>query len=97
VDIQQVGPTILYVDNLAAIMMANAGKPTERSRHIDIQNFALLSWVKNGDVLLAHISGTDNPSDAIIKALVWILHLRHCFRVMGLAGSPYTTTNGRLG
>jgi hypothetical protein len=29
--------TIIYVDNLAAIMMANAGKSTERSRHIDVQ------------------------------------------------------------
>jgi hypothetical protein len=44
--ITQVGPTIIYVDNIAAMVMANAGKPTERSRHIDIQLFALLSWVK---------------------------------------------------
>jgi hypothetical protein len=28
----QTGPTLLNVDNIAAIMMANAGKPTERSR-----------------------------------------------------------------
>jgi hypothetical protein len=34
--------TLIYVENLAAIMMANAGKPTERSRHIDVQYFALL-------------------------------------------------------
>jgi hypothetical protein len=78
-------------------MMANTGKPTERSPHIDIKNFALLSWVKNGDVLLAHIDGTDNPSNALTKALGWILHHRHCLHVMGLAGSHFTTTTGRLG
>jgi hypothetical protein len=33
----QKSATLLYVDNLAAIMMANAGKTTERSRHIDVQ------------------------------------------------------------
>jgi hypothetical protein len=39
----QTGPTLLNVDNIAAIMMANAGKPTERSRHIDMQFFDLLT------------------------------------------------------
>jgi hypothetical protein len=52
VDLHQKSATVIYVDNLAAIMMANAGKLTERSRHIDVQYFALLQWVKNGDVLL---------------------------------------------
>jgi hypothetical protein len=95
--ITQVSPTVIYVDSIAAIMMANAGKPTERSHHIAIQLFALLSWAKNGDVLLAHIKGTNNPSYTLTKALGWVLHHRHCFRVIGLSGSPYTTTSGRLG
>jgi hypothetical protein len=90
-------PTIIYVDNLAAIMMANAGKPTERSRHIDVQYFALLQWVKNGDVLLMHIPGNTNPSNALTKPLGWIIHHRHCYRVMGLTVSPYSDTTGRLG
>jgi hypothetical protein len=45
----------IIIDNIAAIMMANAGKPTERSRHIDIQLFTFLSWVKAEDTLLSHI------------------------------------------
>ena len=36
VGIIQHGPTAIYEDNAAAILMANAGKPTEQSRHIDI-------------------------------------------------------------
>jgi hypothetical protein len=73
--------TLIYVHNLAAIMMANAGKPTERSRHIDVQYFALLQWVKDGDVLLVHIAGIWNPSDALTKPLGWVIHHRHCYRV----------------
>jgi hypothetical protein len=88
---------LINVDNIAAIMMVNAGNPTERSRHIDIQFFAQLTWVKAGDILLSHIKGTDNPSDALTKALGWVIHHRHCYRMMGLAGSPYSNTTGHLG
>jgi hypothetical protein len=33
--------TMLYEDNAAAILMVNASRPTPRSRHIDIQHFAI--------------------------------------------------------
>jgi hypothetical protein len=82
------------VDNLAASMMANAGKPTERSRHIDVQYFALLKWVKEGDVLLVHIAGIWNPSNALKKPLGWVINHNNYYRVMGLAGSPYSDTSG---
>jgi hypothetical protein len=62
---------------------------------VDIQHFALQQWVQNNDVLLEHVRGTLNPADALTEALVWIIHHRHCIRVMGLMGSPYTTTLGR--
>jgi hypothetical protein len=83
----QTGPTVLYEDNQASILMANAGKPTERSRHIDIQYFALQEWVAAGDVILKHIPGVINPSDALTKALGWVLHNRHVRRMMGHYGS----------
>ena len=35
------GPTRLFEDNMAAIQMVNAKRPTERSRHIDISYFAI--------------------------------------------------------
>jgi hypothetical protein len=95
--LHQRSATIIYVENLAAIMMANAGKPTERSRYTDVQYFALLQWVKDGDVLLVHVAGTCNQYGALTKPLGWIIHHHHCYRVMGLAGSPYTDTSGRLG
>jgi hypothetical protein len=41
---QQHGPTVLYEDNEATILMVNASKPTARSRHIAIQHFAIKEW-----------------------------------------------------
>jgi hypothetical protein len=89
--LKQQSVTLIYVNNLAAIMMANAGKPTERSRHIVVQYFALLQcmqWVKYGDVLLVHIAGIWNPSDALTKPLGWVVHRRHCYRVTGTHTHP---------
>ena len=47
----QIGPTPLYEDNMSAINMINNPVPTERSRHIDIQHFAIHS---RRDTLLKH-------------------------------------------
>jgi hypothetical protein len=55
--IHQVGPPLMNVDNESNIVMANADCPTKRSRHFDIQNFALMQWVKDEDVQLGHIPG----------------------------------------
>ena len=82
----QLGPTTLYEDNQAAILMVNASKPTSRSRHIAIQHFAIQEWKENGDILLEHIPGIINPADALTKALGWILHSRHVRRAMGHHG-----------
>jgi hypothetical protein len=77
------GPTLIYEDNLSAIQIINARQPTDRSRHIDIQYFAIQDWKENGDILLAHIPGIINPADDLTKPLGWILHARHSRRLMG--------------
>ena len=76
-------PTILYIDNQSTIQMINSRQPTERARHIDIQWFAIQEWKENGDILTSHIAGILNPSDDLSKPLGWILHARHCRRLMG--------------
>jgi Reverse transcriptase (RNA-dependent DNA polymerase) len=70
-------PTIIYEDNTAAIDMINAGKPTNQTRHFDIQLFAIQEWKNRGDIILSHIPGIINIADALTKALGWILHNRH--------------------
>ena len=82
----QLGPTKLYEDNQATILMVNASRPTPRARHIDIQHFAIQEWKENGDIILEHIAGIINPSDSLTKPLGWILHQRHVRRAMGHHG-----------
>ena len=94
IGIDQTGPTAIYEDNAAAILMANAGKPTERSRRIDIQYFSLQEWAAKGLVNLFHIPGVDITADSITKALGWVLHTIHITRLMGHCGTLYTTTSG---
>ena len=80
---EQLTPTPMYEDNEAAIMMINASKPTVRARHIDIQHFAIQEWKLRGDIIFFHIPGVINMSDAMTKAVGWILHVRHNRRAMG--------------
>jgi hypothetical protein len=89
----QSGPTILYEDNQAAILMINASRPTPRARHIDIQHFAIQEWKAQGDIILCHIPGIINPADALTKSLGPTLHHRHVRRLMGHYGAPWITHN----
>ena len=88
-DYAQPGPTVLYEDNEAAILMINASRPTPRARHIDIQHFAIQEWKANGDIILCHIPGIINPADALTKSLGPTLHYRHVRRMMGHYAAPW--------
>ncbi|KAI2502403.1 hypothetical protein MHU86_12060 [Fragilaria crotonensis] len=60
----QQGPTTLFEDNAAAILMVNASRPTPRARHIDIQHFALQEWKAANEIVLSHIPGVVNSADS---------------------------------
>ena len=77
------GPTPIYEDNVSAINMINAKVPTDRSRHIDIQHFAIQDWKDAGEIVMHHVPGIINPSDDLTKPLGWVLHERHARRIMG--------------
>jgi hypothetical protein len=79
----QQGPTPIYEDNMSAIKMINARVPTDRSRHIDIQHFAIQDWKEQGHIVMHHIPGVINPADDLTKPLGWVLHARHARRIMG--------------
>ena len=71
------------IDRNHLMNMINARVPTERSRHIDIQYFAIQDWKEAGDIVLKFIPGVINCADALTKPLGWILHTRHARRIMG--------------
>ena len=78
--------TIIYEDNKAAIDMINKSKPMARSRHINVQHFAIQEWRNRGEVEMRHVPGIINPADDETKALSWILHSRHSRQTMGHYG-----------
>ncbi len=81
-------PTIIYKVNKAAINMINNSKPTTRSRHIDVQHFAIQEWRNNGEIKMHHIPGVINPADDKTKSLGRTLHHQHSRRAVGHYGPP---------
>jgi len=77
------GPSTIYMDNQSAINMINSKVPTERSRHIDVQHFAIQDWKDRQEIVMAYCPGILNPSDDGTKSLGWVLHQRHSRRIMG--------------
>ena len=81
--IDQEKATTLYEDNQGALLMANAGQPTKRTRHMDTKHFALQQWVDTDLLTLLRIGTGDNESDAMTKNLARTLFYRHLEYIMG--------------
>jgi hypothetical protein len=75
--------TVLYEDNQGALLMANAQRPTKRTRHMDIKTFGLQDWVKRDLLCLKRIATADNYSDAMTKNVGRTLFYRHMNFIMG--------------
>jgi len=59
-------PSPIFGDNLSSIMMANNVQPTDCTGHMDIRWFALQEWIHvDKDIIVIHIAGIINPSDAL--------------------------------
>ena len=86
--------TPMYEDNNGALLMANAGQPTKRTRHIDIRHFALLDWVEQDLVILERIDTDKNASDVLTKATARILFHRHFDLLMGRMPPSYIEDTG---
>eukprot|EP00804_Cyclotella_cryptica_P018024 CCRYP_008312-RA/>CCRYP_008312-RA protein AED:0.60 eAED:0.35 QI:0/-1/0/1/-1/0/1/0/168 len=81
--IPQQAATILYEDNDACTAMANAQKPTARTRHMDIRYFALADWVEHDLMVLERIHTSINLADHMTKVLDRTLFYRHVDYIMG--------------
>jgi len=64
----EVGPAILYKDNLSCMALMKRGGPTsERSRHIQIRHFWIAERVADKEVVLEHLSTEDMVANALTK------------------------------
>ena len=83
IGLRQEAATILFEDNQGALLMANAQRPTKRTRHMDIRYFTIQQWVAEDLLCLKRIDTDDNYSDSMTKALGRTLFYRHMNFVMG--------------
>jgi hypothetical protein len=81
--IPQQAASVLYEDNDACTAMANAQKPTTRTRHMDNRYFALSEWVERDLMVLERIHTAVNVADHMTKLLDRTLFYRHVDHLMG--------------
>jgi hypothetical protein len=89
-EIPQEAATVLYEDNDACTAMANAQKPTTRTRHMDIRYFALSDWVERDLIILERIHTAVNVADHMTKLLDRTLFYRHVDHLMGHIPPAYS-------
>ena len=64
----EVGPAILYQDNMSTMALMKRGRPgSERSRHINIRHFWLAERVEGGEAIVEHLSTKDMWANALTK------------------------------
>ena len=88
--IPQLAATLLYEDNDACTAMANANKPTSRTRHMDIRHFALTEWVERDLVALERVHTSINLADHFSKQLQSTLFSRHVDWILGHVPPKYS-------
>ena len=94
--LEQHHATIIYEDNRGALLMANAGQPTRRTRHMDIKSFSLQEWVEEDLLILESIETTHNIADGFTKPLGKTLFHKHNATIMGKIPPSYYTGEFRI-
>ena len=94
--IPQTAATLLYEDNDACTAMANAQKPTSRTRHMDIMFFALSEWVEQELLKLERVHTSLNMSDHFTKQLGPTLFHRHIDYILGHVPPTYSSWYRKL-
>jgi hypothetical protein len=89
-NVLQGAATVAYEDNDGCIAMGNAQKPTPRTHHIDIINFALCKWIKRNHIHLEWINTLINIANHLTKPLSCILFHRHANYLLGHIPPKYS-------
>ena len=94
--VPQLTATIAYEDNDACTSMANARRPTSRTRHIDIKWHVLCQWIEQDLIKLERIPTALNIADIFTKQLGPLLFKRHCDYLMGRVPPQYSSAYQKL-
>jgi hypothetical protein len=89
-NVPQEAASRLYEDNNACTAMANAQKPTSRTRHMDIWYHVLCEWVERNLIVLERVDTTINKADHFTKLLSCILFHRLINYIIGHVPPEYS-------
>lgn len=81
--IDQQHATPIFEDNQGCLFMAEARKPTKKTRHIEIRHYAILDWIEQDLINVKKIHTSDNAADTLNKTLSGTLFHRHNDTLMG--------------
>ena len=74
-----VGPAVIYQDNLSCMALVKRGAPaSKRSRHINIRHFWLTERVADKEVVLRHLSTKDMFANCLTKPVQGAQFLAEC-------------------
>ena len=88
--IPQCAASIAYEDNDACTAMANAQKPTARTRHMDVKYHVLSEWVERDLIQLERVHTSKNLADHFTKQLTPALFHRHMDYILGHVPPQYS-------
>ena len=94
-NVPQEAASRIYEDNDACTAMANAQKPTSRTRHMDIRYNVLCEWVERDLIVLERVDTTINEADHFTKLLSRVLFHRHIDYIMGHVPPDYSPAHER--
>ena len=63
-NLTQLKPTTIQVDNRAARQFTNAQQPTRRTRHIEMRDFVIVQWTDEEQIRFQDVKSQYNPSDS---------------------------------
>ena len=66
-NLTQLKPTTIQVDNRAARQFTNAQQPTRRTRHIEMRDFVIVQWTDEEQIRFQDVKSQYNPSDSVSK------------------------------
>jgi hypothetical protein len=76
-------PVLILVDNKGVTILAQDGNHLKRSRHFVIKTAYIKEQQELGIVNIQYVSGVDNTSDILTKALSGYLLRRHTAGILG--------------
>ena len=74
--------SLLLSDSQSALKIAEEPSQYKRIKHVDIRYHYIRHLLNNSQVNIDYVPGTENPADALTKALSPVKH-HHCLDIMG--------------